>query len=340
MKMLSVVIPVYNEEENLPLLFNRLLPSLDSLNKPYEIILTNDGSKDTSLEILQKYQKQRSDVINVINFDGNFGQHMAIIAGFEIAKGNHIITLDADLQNPPEEIYKLVNALENGHDVVGTYRANRQDTFFRKYASRIINAFRHITTGIAMRDHGCMLRGYNRNIVKRILATDDMNAFIPATAQSFAHNSVEIEVKHAERAFGESKYSLYSLIRLNFDLMTGYSIIPLQIFTLIGVLVSLGSFTLVGILIYRRLFLGSEAEGLFTLFAIMFFLIGVMITGLGIVGEYIGRIYQQVRGRPKYEVLDIIRATGFSAKAKPVKGVSKKSVAKKTVSKKPATKRK
>ena len=230
---------------------------------------------------------------------------MAIIAGFENARGDFIVTLDADLQNPPEEICKIVDALQAGHDVVGTYRAHRQDTFFRKNASRIINGMRHAITNIEMKDQGCMLRGYSRPIVQRILKTSESNMFIPATAQSYAKNPTEIEVAHAQRAYGESKYSLYSLIRLNFDLMTGYSLVPLQIFTLFGVFVSSGSFALFILLMYRRLVLGAEAEGVFTLFAILFGLIGVIIIGIGIMGEYIGRIYQQVRGRPRFEIRTI-----------------------------------
>ena len=304
--MLSVIIPVYNEEENLPLLFNRLYKSLDALNHPYEVLFTNDGSRDSSFKLLSDQFEKRSDVTRIIDFAGNYGQHMAIIAGFESMRGDYAITLDADLQNPPEEIYKLLDALKAGHDVVGTHRANRQDTFFRKYASRLINYTRKKITSIDMKDQGCMLRGYAKHIVDRIVASNEVNTFIPATAQSYAQNSAEIEVKHEERAFGESKYSLYSLIRLNFDLMTGYSLVPLQIFTLIGLLVSAGSFMLVGLLMYRRIFLGAEAEGLFTLFAIAFFLMGIMITGLGIVGEYIGRIYQQVRGRPKYSIRETL----------------------------------
>lgn len=303
--MLSVIIPVYNEQENLPLLFERCYMALDSLAYPYEIIFTNDGSTDTSYDLLQTQYKARPDVTCVIDFEGNYGQHMAIIAGFENARGDYIITLDADLQNPPEEIGKILDALQNGHDVVGTYRANRQDRFFRKYASRIINGIRHTITNIKMKDQGCMLRGYSKHIVQRILKTNESNMFIPATAQSYAKNPTEIQVAHAKRAYGRSKYSLYSLIRLNFDLMTGYSLVPLQIFTLFGVFVSGGSFALFVLLMYRRIVLGAEAEGVFTLFAILFGLIGVIIMGIGIMGEYIGRIYQQVRGRPRFEIRTI-----------------------------------
>lgn len=303
--MLSVIIPVYNEQDTLPSLFKRCYTVLDALNTPYEIIFTNDGSTDESYTLLHAQHMARPDVTTVIDFEGNYGQHMAIIAGFENANGDYCITLDADLQNPPEEIGKILDALRKGHDVVGTYRANRQDSFFRTHASCIINAIRRAITNIEMRDQGCMLRGYSKNIVHRILKTNESNMFIPATAQSYAKNPIEIEVTHQERAFGHSKYSLYNLIRLNFDLMTGYSLVPLQIFTLFGVFVSMGSFALFVLLMYRRVVLGAEAEGVFTLFAILFGLMGVMIIGLGILGEYVGRIYQQIRGRPRFEIRTI-----------------------------------
>ncbi len=304
--MLSIVIPIYNEQDNLKILFKRLYKSLDKLNTKFEVIFVNDGSKDDSLKLLKAQYSLRPLETRIINFDGNFGQHMAIIGAFENMRGKHAITLDGDLQNPPEEIGKVLKKLNAGYDVVGTYRARRKDSFFRKTASKAINTIRRSITNIQMRDQGCMLRGYSKRIVDLLVKTDELNTFIPATAQTYSVNPIEIEVAHEKRAFGQSKYSLYSLIRLNFDLMTGYSLIPLQIFTLIGLIVSLGSFSLVGILMYRRIFLGSEAEGLFTLFAMVFFLLGIVITGLGIVGEYIGRIYLQVRGRPKFIIAEII----------------------------------
>ncbi len=302
---LSVVIPVYNEQENLPALFLRLTATLDKLGKPYEILFTNDGSRDNSLTLLKDFYKQRSKQVRVIDFNGNFGQHMAIMAAFERARGEVIVTLDADLQNPPEEIPKLLTAIENGHDVVGGYRKDRHDSWFRRNASRLLNVVRERTTRIRMRDQGCMLRAYRRNIVEHITASGETSTFIPALAMSYAANPVEVEVEHAMRAAGESKYGLYKLIRLNFDLMTGFSVVPLQIFTLFGMVVSILSGMLVILLVVRRLIIGPEAEGLFTLFAILYFLVGVGIMGLGVIGEYVGRIYQEVRRRPRFMIRDI-----------------------------------
>ena len=307
---LSIVIPVYNEEEGLQALFDRLYPAMDQLqaklNLRYEIIFVNDGSKDRSAGILAAQFDLRPDVTRVVLFQNNFGQHMAIMAGFEYARGESIITLDADLQNPPEEIALLAAELIKGHDYVGTIRSNRQDSWFRKTASRAMNHLRQRITRITMTDQGCMLRGYSRRIVNLVRQCNESNTFIPALAYTFAANPTEIEVKHEERFAGESKYSLYQLIRLNFDLVTGFSVMPLQLFSIFGMLLALGSGTLFALLLVRRFVLGSEVEGVFTLFALTFFLIGVMLFGLGLLGEYIGRIYQQVRERPRYVVQTVL----------------------------------
>jgi len=302
---ISVVIPVYNEQENLETLFNRLMPVMDKTGKPYEILFTNDGSHDRSGVMLKEFHERRPDQVRVIDFNGNFGQHMAIMAAFDRVRGEVIVTLDADLQNPPEEIPKLLAAIEAGHDVVGGYRKNRQDSFFRKFASKIINSIRAKITNIHMRDQGCMLRAYRRSIVESIVASGETSTFIPALAYSYAANPAEVEVEHAARAAGVSKYRLYDLIRLNFDLMTGFSIVPLQVFTVFGLITSILSLLFVFFLLIRRLVIGPEAEGVFTLFAILYFLVGIAIMGLGIIGEYIGRIYKEVRHRPRFVIRTI-----------------------------------
>lgn len=298
---ISIVIPVYNEEANLEPLMARLHPVAEGLSLPYEIIFVNDGSRDHSLDILQQ-MVERYPGVKVIEFNGNFGQHMAILSAFEVAQGEMVITLDADLQNPPEEIPRLVSEIEKGHDVVGTIRQQRQDSAFRKMASRIVNITTNKMTGMAMSDYGCMLRAYHRYVVENINRCRETTTFIPALAQTFASNPVEIEVGHSERATGESKYSLYRLIRLNFDLMTGFSVVPLQLFALFGIITSVLSLAFALFLLVRRFIVGAEVEGVFTLFAILFFFVGIIIMGIGIVGEYVGRIYQEVRKRPRFVV--------------------------------------
>jgi undecaprenyl-phosphate 4-deoxy-4-formamido-L-arabinose transferase len=303
---LSVVIPVYNEEEGLPALFDRLYPALDKLGRSYEIVFTNDGSTDRSAGLLREQFQKRPDVTRVILFNGNFGQHMAIMAGFERCRGTRVVTLDADLQNPPEEIGNLMAEMDKGFDYVGTIRRQRQDTAFRRHASRAMNRLRERITHIKMTDQGCMLRAYSRDIVDAINASRDVSTYIPALAYSFSQNPTEIEVGHEERFAGESKYSLVKLIQLNFDLVTGFSRVPLQIFSLAGIAISLLSIAFVVFLAIRRIIVGPEVEGVFTLFGIAFFLIGVTLFGIGLLGEYVGRIYEQVRERPRYLIQAVL----------------------------------
>ncbi len=303
---LSVVIPVYNEEAVLPALFARLYPALDALAVSYEVIFVNDGSSDRSAALLRGQFELRPDVTRVILFNGNFGQHLAIMAGFEASRGERVVTLDSDLQNPPEEIAKLLAKMDEGYDYVGSVRLERQDTAFRRNASRVMNAIRERITRIRMTDQGCMLRAYSRSIVDAINSCREVNTFIPALAYTFAQRPTEIEVAHEERAAGDSKYSLYSLVRLNFDLVTGFSVMPLQLFSLSGIAIALLSLTFVIFLAIRRLVVGPEAEGVFTLFGIAFFLIGMTLFGIGLLGEYVGRIYEQVRQRPRYIVQAVL----------------------------------
>ena len=308
--LISIVIPVHNEQEVLETLYQRVTNVMDNLGKTFEIILVNDGSKDKSAELLDAIYQRRPDTFRIIHFNGNYGQHMAIMAGFEQVKGTYIITLDADLQNPPEEIPKIVEAMEKGHDVVGAYRMDRQDSAWRLVVSRLHNKLREkIAPQLVMKDEGCMLRGYHRRVVDAMVATGESSTFIPALALVFASNPCDVGVAHAAREQGTSSYNLYKLIRYNFDLITGFSLVPLQVFTIIGGLVSLASTILVIYLVARRLIIGPEVEGVFTLFAILFLLAGVILMGLGVLGEYIGRIYQEVRHRPRFIVDRIVQKT-------------------------------
>ncbi len=299
---ISLVIPVYNERESLPFLFERLLPVLEGLKRPYEVIFVDDGSVDGSLGLLLAFRGAHRSTVRVIEFNGNFGQHMAITAGFRSCRGRIVITMDADLQNPPEEIPNLVAAMDAGHDTVGTYRVRRRDPFFRKLAWTIINAITDRITGLHLRDYGCMLRAYSGNIIGLINESAESTTFIPALGRKFSISPAEIPIGHTEREHGTSKYGLFKLIRLNFDLMTGFSLIPLQVVTMLGLLVATLSLFFVVYLGIRRLVVGPEAEGVFTLLNINFFLLGVTMFCVGIVGEYIGRIYQEVRKRPRYVI--------------------------------------
>jgi undecaprenyl-phosphate 4-deoxy-4-formamido-L-arabinose transferase len=299
---LSVVIPVYNEEEVLPKLFERLYPALDALGRSYELLFVNDGSRDRSAGLLRAQFAQRPDVTRVVLFAGNFGQHRAILAGFAYSRGRYVVTLDADLQNPPEEIGRVLEQMEAGHDYVGTIRRQRQDAVWRRYASRLMNYLRERTTRVRITDQGCMFRGYARSVVDAVNQCSEYNTFVPALAYTFATDPTEILVGHEDRGAGRSKYSVLRLMRLNFDLMTGFSTVPVQLFSMFGICISLLSGLLFVVLMARRLFFGSEVEGVFTLFALAFMFIGTALFGIGLVGEYVGRIYDEVRRRPRYIV--------------------------------------
>ncbi|MFS0758381.1 glycosyltransferase [Noviherbaspirillum sp. 1P10PC] len=313
---ISLVIPVYNEEACLERLFDRLYPVMDGLGASYEILFINDGSRDRSAALLADQFRRRPDVTRVVLFTNNFGQHSAILAGFSFSRGSRIITLDADLQNPPEDIPLLLAAMDQGHDYVGSIRRQRNDSWWRHSASRFVNRVRERTTDIRMTDQGCMMRAYGRHIVDTINQCQESHTFIPALAYTFARNPTEVVVGHEERYAGESKYSLYTLVRLNFDLMTGFSVMPLQLFSLLGMVVSLGSGFLVAYLLLRRLIVGPEEGGLFTLFGIAFFLIGLALFGLGLLGEYVGRIYFEVRKRPRYMVSAVLEESPLQEERK------------------------
>jgi undecaprenyl-phosphate 4-deoxy-4-formamido-L-arabinose transferase len=312
----SVIVPVYNEEEGLPALFARLYPALDALGIRYEIVFINDGSRDRSAALLREQFQRRPEVTRVILFNGNFGQHMAIMAGFEHARGARIVTLDADLQNPPEEIPKLVKALDQGYDVVGSIRTNRQDTLFRRLSSRIVNRVVRRVTGVDMSDYGCMLRAYRRPIVDAMLSCHERSTFIPILANSFSRNTTEVLVTHAERQHGESKYGLMDLINLQFDLLTSITTAPLRLLSILGLLLAVAGFAIGVGLLLLRLFHGSAwgLEGTFSLFAVLFVFVGGQFAGMGLLGEYLGRVYLDVRARPRFFVEQVLNYGPASSK--------------------------
>lgn len=307
---ISVVVPVYNEEGCLQELIDRTLAALDGVGKKFEFILVDDGSRDSSPAIMRAASEKRpGEVISCI-LNRNYGQHSAIMAGFSLCRGDLVITLDADLQNPPEEIPNLVNAAEQGNDVVGTCRQNRQDTLFRRMASKVVNRVAQKATGVKMHDYGCMLRAYRLHVVKAMLQCNERSTFIPVLGNSFARNTVEIPVKHAERAVGDSKYSLWKLINLQFNLLTCMTTAPLRILTWFGLLAAGCGFLLSLYIIIRRFFFENgdlwANHGVFTLFAVMFVFTGIQMVGIGMIGEYIGRIYTDVRNRPRYFIEEIV----------------------------------
>jgi undecaprenyl-phosphate 4-deoxy-4-formamido-L-arabinose transferase len=298
---ISVIVPVYNEEANLEPLFQRLVKVLDEMGRSYEVIFVDDGSQDDSLQILRRLH-EKHEAVRVIQFNRNYGQHAAVFAGMDRARGEVIVTLDADLQNPPEEIPHLLDKVAEGHDVVGGWRQTRHDSMIRRWLSRAVNRITSRVVGVRMRDYGCMLRAYRREVVETLRGCGEVSSFIPALANTFAASPTEIPVSHEARTNGRSRYGLLRLLRLNFDLMTGFSLVPIQIVSVSGIIIALLGLGFGAFLFVRRLLVGPESEGVFTLFAVLFVFVGLQVLALGLIGEYIGRIYMDVRHRPRYVV--------------------------------------
>jgi undecaprenyl-phosphate 4-deoxy-4-formamido-L-arabinose transferase len=314
---MSVVIPCYNEELNVATLVGRLFKTLDQMGRTYEVIFVDDGSRDKTLPLLVEATRDRPNV-RIVELARNCGQHAAIFAALAASKGNCVITLDADLQNPPEEIPKLLAKIDEGYDVVGGWRKKRDDPFFRRFASKIVNSMIRRATGVYLNDYGCMLRAYSRPVAKRMARSSEVTSFIPALANQLAGKVTEVEVEHAARAAGESKYSLVKLVKLQFDLMTGFSTIFLQSISGLGTVVACGSILMGAYLAVRRLAVAlgygwvseqdlKDEHGIFTLFAVLFFVIGAQFIAIGVLGEYVGRIYTEVRRRPRYLVRKVWR---------------------------------
>jgi len=294
-----------NEAANIEPLFARLFPVLDGTGEAYEVVAVDDGSTDRTLEMLRGQRKIHPQ-LRVLSFARNFGQHAAVMAGFEASRGEWIVTLDADLQNPPEEIPKIVAAFREGYDLVNTYREGRQDTSFRRNASRVTNAMVRRFSGISLSDFGCMLRGYHRSVVAPMIERKEYRTFIPALAMLHSRRPTEVAVQHSARARGASNYSLLKLFSLQLDLVTSFSIAPLRMLFILGwgiafLGIAFGALVMVLRLVYGEVW---AEHGVFTLFAILFFFVGAQFLAFGLLGEYIGRIYQEVRHRPTYLLRD------------------------------------
>ena len=316
LSMLSVVIPVFNEQANLDELIRRCLTACHKTDRPFEIILVDDGSRDRSEEILKAAAADHPGEIIAVFLNRNYGQHAAIMAGFEQIRGDIVITLDADLQNPPEEIPHLAATMDQDFDVVGTVRANRQDTFFRRMASALINRSVQKATGVMMHDYGCMLRAYRGHIVRAMCMCHEHSTFIPVLANSFARRTTEIDVGHDARMNGDSKYTLSRLISLMFDLVTSMTTYPLRLLSIMGTIVSAMGIGFGCFLLFMRLIYGATwaAEGVFTLFAILFIFVGAQFVGMGLLGEYLGRVYHDVRARPRFFIRQVIGKNQFEEK--------------------------
>ena len=306
----SIVIPVYNEEQSLPELLRRTEAACAKLTQKVEIVLVDDGSRDASADILQDAAARPGSPVVAVILNRNYGQHAAIMAGFEQSIGDVVITLDADLQNPPEEIPNLVAQAALGYDVVGTVRNNRQDSALRRWPSKLINMAVQRSTGVAMSDYGCMLRAYRRTVVDAMLACRERSTFIPILANSFARHTTEVLVQHAEREHGDSKYSPMRLISLMFDLVTCMTTTPLRLLSIVGLgMAALGMLFAVALIILRMTYGAAwSGHGTFVLFAVLFVFTGAQFIGMGLLGEYLGRMYSDVRARPRFFIEKILRS--------------------------------
>ena len=302
---LSVIVPLYNESETIEALHERLIAVMEKLGRSFEIIYVDDGSADATPDHLRRIHAGRREV-RVIIFNRNYGQHAAVAAGFEHARGEVVVTLDGDLQNPPEEIPKLLEKIGEGYEVVGGWREQRHDSATRLFFSRVVNRVTSRIVGVSMNDYGCMLRAYRRTVVDRMRACTASSTFIPALANSLAGSVAEVPIAHAPRQFGRSRYTPLRLLRLSFDLLTSFSLAPIQLVSIAGIAVAFLGLFFALFLLVRRLIVGPEVEGVFTLFAILFFFIGIQILALGLIGEYVGRIYLEVRRRPRYLVKELL----------------------------------
>jgi len=305
---LSVVIPVFNEESNLDELVLRCLQTCDSLGCRYELILVDDGSVDGSPAKIEKSIETNPGRVVGVLLNRNYGQHAAVLAGLEESRGAVVVTLDADLQNPPEEIRTLYEKIAEGFDVVGSVRTPRHDSLFRRLSSALTNRMVRAATGVDMHDYGCMLRAYRRPIVDAMLQCPERSTFIPVLANSLARSTAEVNVRHDARASGDSKYDLLKLVNLQFDLLTSMTTFPLRLLSIGGVISAALGIGFGALILVLRLVLGPEwaSEGVFTLLAILFIFIGAQLVGMGLLGEYLGRVYQNVQARPRYFVSRVV----------------------------------
>jgi glycosyltransferase involved in cell wall biosynthesis len=307
LKRLSVVIPIFDEEENIVPLYRELKKVLEALGRGYEIIFVDDGSTDAGNEVLQRLAKDDKEM-KVIQFRKNFGQTAAIAAGVEHAQGEIIITMDGDGQNDPRDIPRLLERLEPGYDVVSGWRRNRKDPFLNKrFPSALANKLISWLTGIRLHDYGCTLKAYRRDILKDVRLYGEMHRFIPAYASWLGGRIAELEVVHHPRQHGKSKYSLSRTTSIILDLITflflqRYSTKPIRLFGGAGMtLLGLGILTSIFVL-YRKIIWGGVWISPMILISFLFITMGVMFILLGLIAEIIIRTYHESQKKPIYAI--------------------------------------
>ena len=311
---LSVVIPVFNERASLPHLYARLTEELQALGITYELLFVDDGSKDGSSEVTKSLCQQDARA-KLICFRRNFGQTAAFSAGFDVAQGRTIVTIDADLQNDPKDIGKLLAKMEEGYDVVSGWRVNRQDAFLkRKLPSMIANRLISIITGVRLHDYGCSLKAYRAEVVKNIRLYGEMHRFIPAVASWMGVSVAEVPVEHHPRRYGSSKYGLSRTVRVLLDLITikflqSYLTKPIQVFGLLGMISFVAGLGLAAELSVERLLFGQAlADRPILLLAALLIIMGVQLVTMGLLGELIIRTYYEAQDKPTYVVKEVFQS--------------------------------
>ena len=309
---LSVVVPVYNEYENIPLLYDAVYDALKDLNKDWELILVNDGSKDNSMEALKEAAEKDPLHVKVIGLRRNFGQTAAIAAGVDHASGEIIVLMDADLQNDPSDIPAMLSKLDEGYDLVSGWRKDRKDPFLRSFISRIANRIICRVTGVNLHDYGCTLKAYRREVITGFRLYGEMHRFIPAFANNFGARIVEMPVKHHPRVLGKSKYGFERIVKVILDLITvkflsSYEDKPIYLFGGAGLLLSGISFLVLLFLAIRRIFWGISvmASPLFMM-AIMVFILGFLSILMGLIAELLVRTYHESQGKTVYHIREMI----------------------------------
>lgn len=314
--LLSIVIPLLNEEENIPLLYEELREVFSNRSETYEIIFIDDGSSDKSLQILKDIQEKDKNVV-IVSFRKNFGQTAAMAAGFDYARGDVIITMDADLQNDPHDIPKLLVQIEAGNDVVTGWRFDRKDTFInRRLPSIIANKIISKTTGVNLHDYGCTLKAFKKEIIKNVKLYGEMHRFIPAIASGMGIDFTEVKVNHRPRRFGSTKYGISRTIRVILDLMTvkfllSYATRPIQVFGLMGVISGTIGFLIALVMIFQRQFMGVPLADRPLLFlAVLLIFVGIQFISLGLIAELQARTYHESQNKPVYHVKEVYGSQG------------------------------
>jgi glycosyltransferase involved in cell wall biosynthesis len=309
---LSVVIPIYNEEENINLLYEELKGVLKTIDHEHEIIFIDDGSSDTSLVLLEKLQEQ-DDTVVVVSFRRNFGQTAAMSAGFDYASGDVIVTMDGDMQNDPHDIPKFLNKMDEGYDLVSGWRYKRQDPFLnRRLPSMIANKIISVVTGVHLHDYGCTLKTFRKEITEGIQLYGEMHRFIPAIASGVGGEIAEVKANHRPRRFGTSKYGISRTLRVVLDLMTvkfllSYATRPIQVFGMLGIISGGIGFILALVMTIQRQFFDiSLADRPLLLLAVLLIFMGMQFISMGLLGELQARTYHESQNKPIYVVRKVL----------------------------------